>query len=72
VVDALVEELLTHEQAALWLQTDEGIEWDGGDPAMRATDPVVTDDIVAHLLRDYIYVAAANWSNARIRAYLER
>jgi hypothetical protein len=72
VVDALVEELLPHEQAALWLQTDEGIDWDSDDPAGRATNPVATDDIAAHLLRDYIYAAAEDWSNARIRAYLDR
>jgi hypothetical protein len=72
VVDALVVELLPHEQAALWLQTDQGIEWDSDDPAERATTPVTTDDIAAYLLRDYIYAAAANWSNVRIRAYLER
>lgn len=72
VVDALVEEQLPHEQAGLWLQTDAGIDWDSGDPAGRAANPVVTNDIAAHLLRDHIYVAAANLSNARIRAYLDR
>ena len=70
VVDSLVEELLPHEQAALWLQTDEGIDWDSDDPAERATNPVATDDIAAYLLRDYIYPAAEDWSNTRIRAYL--
>ena len=72
VVDALVEELLPHEQAGLWLQTHAGIEWDSDDPAERASVPVATDDIAAHLLRDYIYPAAEYWSNVRIRAYLDR
>jgi hypothetical protein len=72
VVDALVEELLPHEQAALRLQTDEGIDWDSDDPTERATNPVATDDTTAHLLRDYIYRAAEDWSNTRIRAYLDR
>ena len=43
-----------------------------GDPAEQASIPVATDDIAAHLLRDYIYAAAEGWSNARIRAYLDR
>jgi hypothetical protein len=43
-----------------------------GDSAEQALIPVATDDIAAHLLRDYIYRAAADWSNARIRAYLDR
>lgn len=72
VVEALVEEFLPHEQAALWLQTDECIGWDSDDPTERATDNFATADIAAHLLRDYICVAAASWSNARICAYLER
>ncbi len=72
VVDALVEDLLPHEKAALWLQADTGIDWDSDDPAERATNPVATEDIVAHLLRDYIYVAAASWFNDRIRAYFHR
>ena len=72
VVDALVEALLSHERAAFWLQTGAGIDWDSDDPAERATNPVATDDIAAHLLRDYIYPAAEDWSNTRIRAYLDR
>ncbi len=67
-----MDELLPHEQAALWLQTDAGIEWDSDNHAERAGNPVATYDTATHSLSDYIYVAVANWSNARIRGYLER
>ena len=72
VFDALVEEQLPHERAGLWLQTDGGTDWDSDDPAERVSVPVVTDDVAAHLLRSYIYAEAEGWSNARIRAYLDR
>lgn len=72
VVDAMVEEQPPHEQAALWLQTNAGIDWDSDEAAERATNPVTTEDIAAYLLRDYIYDAAEGWANARIRAYVDR
>lgn len=61
-----------HEREAIWLQTEEGYGWPWGEEARREANPVVTDDIVKHLVSEYVYEEAARWSNARIRAHIER
>ena len=67
-----VEELPGHERDALWLQTNEGDDWDCKDPDAREEAPVLNDDIVGYLAHDYVYAAAGRWSNARIRAFIDR
>jgi hypothetical protein len=65
-------ELSKHEREALWLQTDAGNDWDCKEPEDREAYPVCDDDIVNYLANEYVYGEAERWSNARIRAYLER
>jgi len=60
------------ERAALWLQTGAGSNWESKDEADREPDSVVNDDIVNHVTTEYVYLEAGRWSNARIRAYIER
>ncbi len=67
-----IEKLAGHEREAIWLQTDAGIDWKCGDPTEREKSPVCTDDIVDYLAREHVYAEAGRWSNARIRAYIER
>lgn len=70
-VNAAVNALAPHEQHALWLETDAGIDWLCADADDRDSLAVCIDEIVSHLVRNPIYSAAADWSNPRIRAYTE-
>ncbi|HWX34930.1 MAG TPA: hypothetical protein VNZ53_46845 [Steroidobacteraceae bacterium] len=71
-VAAYVEELPEHEREAIWLQTDQGSDWDCEDPADREPYPVVNDDIVGYVVHEFVYSEAGRWSNPRIRAFIER
>jgi hypothetical protein len=72
IVGAQIATLPKHEREALWLQTTPGIDWDRKEPDDREAHPLCDDDIVKWLIDKYVYAEAANWSNARIRAYIER
>ena len=71
-VDSFVKELKAHEKAALWFQTDQGWDWLYDlDVDLDDVPPVLDDQIVDWILRDYVYRNAGGWSNERIRAYLD-
>jgi hypothetical protein len=72
MVGQYVAELPQYEREAIWFQTDAGIDWDCEEPEDREAYPVVDDDIVDYLVYKYVYSQAADWSNARIEAYLAR
>lgn len=62
--------LRTFELEAVWLQTDAGWDWfheDGNDDRRAACE---ADEVAADLV-DRLLEVAANWSNARIRMYLD-
>ena len=61
-----------HERQALWLLTDAGSDWEWEEPENRQTDPARDDDIIDWVTREYVYAEAGTFSNARIRAYIER
>jgi len=67
-----IAKLSVHERQAIWMQTDEGIEWDGRSPKDRDDNPVCDDTIVDYLTREYVYAEAGSWSNSRIRAFIDR
>ena len=71
LVEAYVEELPDHEKEALWLQTDEGQEWNCKNYDERESCPVCDHDIVTYLIKQYIFPAAECWTNHRIRNYLD-
>jgi hypothetical protein len=50
---------------AMWLQTDEGMDWKGADDAPRENDDDITKWISSIVLR-----IAADWRNKRIDNYL--
>ena len=56
---------------AIWLQTQNGMEWES-----KAEDhekiPWSEDDIAEYVLHDYVLAAAANWTNARIEKYKDQ
>ena len=72
LVAACLKTLPTHEQQALWLQTEEGSNWSLEDEEEREQFPVCDENTVEYLLNDHIYPAAGRWSNARIQAYINR
>lgn len=70
-------ELADYEQLAIWLQTDEGWDWqwesrNNPDEIADRQPAFFLDDLARYLLRRYVYAAAANWSNRRIESYLAR
>ena len=71
MVGVFVAELPRHEQEAIWLQTEAGIEWTCEEPEKREPYPVNQNEIVDQLACD-VYSKAADWSNARVDAYLRR
>lgn len=70
-VAGYIEELPQHEREAIWLQTDEGCDWDCEDPDDREPYPVYNGDVVDYVVREYVYASAGRWSNSRIRAFIE-
>jgi hypothetical protein len=70
VVLVEVNQLKPHERAAVWLQTPAGENWDSEDEDSREGSPVAEDDIVEYLTNEFVYSAADDWSNRRIRKYL--
>ncbi len=72
IVDGYVEDLPKYEAEAIWLQTEEGFDWARQEPEEREPCPVFRGDIVEYVMREGIYLKAGQWSNARIRAYIDR
>jgi putative SOS response-associated peptidase YedK len=72
LVEAHVEALPAHERDALFLQTQAGRDWLDEEPPSPEPMPVSDDDIVDYVTTRYIYREARDWSNARIRAYIDR
>ena len=72
-----MEHLLSHHvqplemaiKQAIWLQTDESFDWECED-ATSDDIPYCEDDIVYHILHEYVLSKAVDWSNARIEQYL--
>ena len=55
---------------SIWLQTPQGEEWDMKDEDKREKSAVAENDIIDYLTIHYVYSAASDWSNPRIRKYL--
>lgn len=67
-----VRALPEHVRNAIWLQTDKGIDWICEESDVRRSRPDNTADVVSYLLKEYVYLEAGRWSNARIRAFIDR
>lgn len=72
VVRSLLGEVSRVELHAVWVQTRGGEEWlDDGDDSPTGEDrPYVEDEVVEYLLKALLR-RAGDWSNARIRSYVE-
>jgi hypothetical protein len=71
VIRTAVRRLAPHEQYALWLQTESGIVRSEDQQEDGAVDFENESEIVEYLLEQYLLPAAEDWSNARIRSFLE-
>lgn len=69
-VEKYVNDLPQLEINAIWLQTEQGIDWKYEEPEDREPYPTCQDDVVDYITREHVYGEAGNWSNARIQAYL--
>jgi hypothetical protein len=66
-----VTKLPPHEHQAVWLQTENGLEWlDLGDECSKSV-PYSEDDIAQYVLDEYVLPTAGDYSNPRIRKYLD-
>ena len=72
IVEAQLAKLSDHEREAIWLQTDAGIDWSCEEMDEGNVPPICDADIVDWVTNEHVYGEAANWSNARIRAFIER
>src|SRR5262249_6737506 len=62
------------ELEAVWLQTDDAFDRiDLEEELPPGSRPAVYDAaVIDHIIRDYVYPLASDWSNARIQAHLDR
>lgn len=66
-----IEDLKPYELDALWLLTRQGEDWDCESETERESYPVLRDDVVEYIQGEVLN-RANDWSNDRIRRYLER
>lgn len=71
-VGGYVCDLPVHEREAIWLQTEPGVDWGWEEQESRDVYPVCDDDITGYITSEHVYAEAGRWSNARIRAYIDR
>ena len=73
-VDAELRKLTPAAMQVVWLQTEAGWDWsddDSSDEESQREIPACRDDVIPYIVKK-IYDCAADWSNRRIRDYLER
>ena len=71
-IESHIEALPEHEMQALWLQTRAGQDWADAAPDQRERNPENREDIVNYLKQEFLYPKAADWSNPRILAEVDR
>lgn len=76
IILGVVVELDAATKQAIWLQTDEGIDWklDNEDQEDQEDQkvPIVCEDIAKYILDGFVLSAAGDWTNKRIEKYLEK
>jgi hypothetical protein len=73
VIDGALQGCPPHEKLAIWLETPFGLEWRYSDEEESGIEPYVDDvELVKFIQRDHLYPMAHNWSNPRIRGYVDR
>ncbi len=71
VLDGALLGCTPHEKLAIWLETQFGKDWRNSD-AEDGVEPGVDDDVIARYIQhEHLYSMAINWSNSRIRSYID-
>jgi len=60
-----------HERQSVWLQTENGMEWLDLEEESSGRVPYSEADLVQYVLDEYVLPAAGDYSNPRIRQYLD-
>ena len=71
LIFAAVERLDVPTKRAIWLQTSSGMDWE----AENEDEKVPTNcegDVTDYILHAFVLSEAMNWTNERIRSYIER
>jgi hypothetical protein len=68
-IEKHVENLMDHESAAIWYQTDEGTEWMFDEEDDRAPDPDTKDAVVEYVLRA-VYTLAGSEDRKNVFNYV--
>jgi len=71
LIDAEVPKLQDYEKAAIWFQTDAGLDWACSEPEERDSDPYVDDDVAEYIVKA-LYSFASDFERDNIRQYLTR
>lgn len=71
IVCGYVHEMPAYEREAIWHQTDNGMDWHCDELEDRSPHYDVETDVVQYIT-DAVYSEANNWSNKRIRAFIDR
>lgn len=66
-----IQNLSIYARQAIWLQTDEGSEWEIDNENLQICN-FYEEDIEEYIIKEYILPAAADWTNKRIEKFLER
>ena len=59
-------------RSAIWHQTDDGGDWDWDEDANEPPEGYFNENLARYILGNYVLPAAEDYSNARIRKYLDR
>jgi hypothetical protein len=72
LVDYDVSQLKHFERLALWIQTESYDDWESEKQDNEQFPAVFDGDIVDYLLAEFIYSEAMDWTNAKIRKYIDQ
>ena len=63
--------LKPYELRAIWLQTQSGIDWSCREEGEDGDAPYLRDDVMAYVA-DHVIGVAGDWTNQRLRAFIDR
>ncbi|MBN3519321.1 hypothetical protein JYB62_04845 [Algoriphagus lutimaris] len=71
LIEVEVNKIPPHEQQAIWLETDSAYSYDEDEDEDELESKYDPSDVYHHI-KSIIFQKAGDWSNKRIRSYLER
>jgi hypothetical protein len=71
LVEAHLENLAALDRDAIWLETEQGFDWQLQDDVEEVDPPLSIRDIVDYIAANHVYPRADDFSNDRITAFLD-